>query len=172
MSQSQSTEVDVQFFLPKEGSSTTHLPQEDPSEITKTIGIQIEDFLERLNSGLRNEEGVFISSPESAIGYGSANIWLSVFSEDDIIIGVQVLCSGNGNGQRDPEPKSLSVRGICGNLSFEKSEVHWCCVEIGSIEELTEAMTSSGNRKLDFQCTATVSLSEMDADDREWIIPK
>ena len=171
MSQSQSIEVDVQFFLPKEGSSTTHLPQEDPSEITKTIGIHIEDFLERLNSGLRNEEGVFISSPESAIGYGSANIWLAVFSEDDIIIGVQVLCSGNGNGQRDPEPKSLSVRGICGNLSFEKSEAHWC-VEIGSIEELTEAMTSSGNHKLDFQCTATVSLAEMDADDREWIIPK
>ena len=176
MSQSKSKEEEARvYLLPKKGSSYVHLP-DDSSKFThiKVTDLHIEDFLERLNSGLRNEEGVFISSPESAIGYGSANIWLSVFSEDDIIIGVQVLCSGNGNGQRDPEPKSLSVRGICGNLSFEKSEAHWC-VEIGSIEELTEAMTSSGNHKLDIQVTITGRIaveSETDDEDSQWIIPK
>ena len=73
----------------------------------------------------------------------------------------------------------MLVTGNCGNLAFEEEaydEDGALSVELGSIEELTEAMTSSGNHKLDIQVTFTVAVKSQtvksETDGIEWIIPR
>ena len=75
----------------------------------------------------------------------------------------------------------MHVTGNIGNLTFEKSDeaganqkmCEALAVELGSVEELKEAMINTGNHKLDLQVTVTV-LVTLDSDEHEeqWIIQR
>ena len=183
MSQSQSTEGDLKFFLPKEGSSTVSLPKVDSSKKTKakaktktkTIDLHIEDFLGKLNDALQRQAVLedFISSPVFLIGNRRAevNIWF-----DDEVLHVNV--------HLDDECfisylRSFLVTGSCGNLTFEKrsdagaeKDCELLSVELGSVEDLKKAMTTTGNHKLDLQVTLTALMTHRYSDNDQWIIPK
>ena len=77
---SQRTEGDLQFILPKKGSATLSVHQEDSSDVTKTIDLLIEDFQEKLNDAVQrqilNEE--FITSSRFPIG-GYQHAVVSIF---------------------------------------------------------------------------------------------
>ena len=151
MSESQGTELDVQFVLPKKRPSTI-LPEEYPSKTTKTIGLQIEDFLEKLNEDLPQESEDFIMSPKFVIGDQEG--FVGIYYE----LGTIRLTASRAGGH-PVNLKSISVSGICGNLAFGKingtPDFEYLSVELGFIEALREAMISSGNHKLDLQVTLT-----------------
>ena len=163
MSQSQRKKVDLQFFLPKKGSSTVSLPKKGPFKTTetKTIDLHIEDFLERLNDP-------FIESPSVLIGEQRVFVYFW-FDEDNIRVDVTVDKSGGVCC----DVRSILVIGHVGNLTFEKRADENKCerliVELGSVEKVKEAMTNSGNHSMDLQLTLTAVTWEV-AD--EWIIPK
>ena len=171
---SRRTRGDLQLILPKEGSSTVYLPKEDPSEITKVIDLQIEDFLKILNEAAQQLQlkgfltKNFFKSPIFLIGDQELSVgcWLNE-DEGNIVM----LDLGDSDHLR-----SILVTGNCGNLAFEKraddTEHHdeFLAVELGSIEKLREAMTTSGSNKLDLQLTVTVRVAG-NSDDDQWIIP-
>ena len=166
---------DIRLLLPKEGSSAIHLAQEVPTEITKTISLQIEDFLERLErlEGLEHEQTDSVDvfkSPTLLIGDHKVFVecWchelnrLYVEVETDIAVLRSILVTGN-----------------CGNLAIEESGndkdgYFFLSAEIGSLEELKRAMTSSGNHQLDLRVTVAVNVAvtENRDDNDEWIIPR
>ena len=167
---SQNTEH--QFFLPKKAQSS-NLTREDPSQITKTIRLHIEDFFERLKDNFNRLEatkGHFIKSPTFPIGdekgylgifVDGENVYLDVSEDHD---GVLMTL------------QSIEVTGVCGSLSIAKSTADWSgngflYVELGSVEEMKEAMISSGNHKLDLHVTLILK-GKADVIESEWIIPR
>ena len=168
MSESQCTEVDVQFVLTKKRSSA-NLPQEDPPKTTKTIGLRIPDFLEKLNDGKKLNWDDFITAPKFRMADPGGCVGLYIYQD----ITGHLYIRAESPREYD-KLKSIGVTGICGNLALEKNDVvihdDYVCVELGSKEELKEAMTSSGNHKLDLQVTLTAV--ENKADESKWIIPR
>ena len=178
MSKSKRTRGDIQFILPKEGSSISLL-KEDPSKVTKIIDLQIEDFLERLNKAVEkrlvNEN--FLESPKFILGdqQVSVNVSLTFNEDDEYCIWVDVYNHGSG---RYCDLRSILVTGNCGNLGLENKEdaddageeCEILSVELGSVEELKEAMTTTGNPKLDLQVTVTAMVTEDtgDRDEDKW----
>ena len=173
---SKRTKGDLQFILPKEGSATVSLPKDYSSKITKVIDLHIEDFLGKLNETVQGVDTVdteLISSPKFLIGH--QEVYVSCWYNKDNCVMTDV---GDDCGSC-PLLKSILVTGYCGNLTFEKRKdagdgINWrqdLTVELGSIEELTEAMTNSGNHKLDLHVTATVIVHENSEDDK-WIFPR
>ena len=65
----------------------------------------------------------------------------------------------------------IGVTGTCGNLRIEHEDLKCGAKGLGSIEQLREAMTTSGNHKLDLKVTLTVEVPRDGSDDR-WIIPR
>ena len=175
MSKSQRNKVDVQFVLPKKRSATINLSEEDPSKITKTIGLHIEDFLEKI--GLKEErrhDSIIIKSPPFFIRDQPLVLNIRMPNCDccpaDITLDVSTV-----NGEwKTPILKSIGVTGICGDLTFKENNNGdrdgYFYVDLGPSYELKEAMTSSGNRKLDLQVTVT-GWGEAEAA-TEWIIPR
>ena len=182
MSKSKRTRGDIQFILPKEGSSISLL-KEDPSKVTKIIDLQIEDFLERLNKAVEkrlvNEN--FLESPKFILGdqQVSVNVSLTFNEDDEYCIWVDVYNHGSG---RYCDLRSILVTGNCGNLVLENREdaddddglgCETLRVELGSIEELKKAMNTTGNPKLDLQVTVTAMVTEDTGDrDRDQWIPR
>ena len=108
MSESKKTKGDLQFILPKEGSSTVSQPKEESSEVTKIIDLTVEDFMGKLNEAVQQQLETFIKSPSFLIGGQTVSVgcWISgntIFAEV---------------GESD-HLKSLKVTGNCGNLAFE-----------------------------------------------------
>ena len=134
--------------------------------ITKTIELQIEDYLERLNEASKSQENFVIESrfPIGSVcginlelhsGNGSASVWASAVPEETPL-----------------RIRSIRVRGTCGNLTIDESKNDTVnTVDVGSIEELMESMATSGNHKLDLQLTFTL-MAEMEVEDTQWIIPR
>ena len=167
---------DLQLILPKEGSSTASLPKEDSSEVTKVIDLQIEDFLAKMNQATQEQISDcvnFINSPGFLIGHQEVSVgcWFNEEDEDEdnnsVMLGVENVNSDH--------LRSMSVTGNCGNLAVEKRDyakgVEFLSVELGSVEELREAMTTTGNHKLDLQMTLTALVTGDSCGD-QWIIPR
>ena len=159
------------MILPREGSSTVSLPKEESAKVTKIIDFQIEDFMTKLN-GVRKQDldgcGDFLESPRVVIGEQGVCFSCWIHESDDVSLRVV-------NDEGCDNLMSLLVTGNCGNLTLEKSEkdengLDVLCVELGSMEELKEAMTNSGNHKLDLQVTVTVLVPENKDDNDQWII--
>ena len=172
---SQRTEGDLQFILPKKGSSTLSVHQEDSSDVTKTIDLLIEDFQEKLNDAVQrqilNEE--FITSPRFPIGgyqYAVVSIFMPGNYPDRVFVYVWM------EEMEMDDIKSILLTGHCGKLTFTlksqftKKKDGWF-VKLGSIDELQEAMNTTGNHKLDLQVTVTASVTR-DSDEDQWIIPR
>ena len=155
------------MILPKDGSPSVHLPRED---FTKTIDLHFEDFLGKLNEAVQ-DIGVdenFIISPSFIIG--DKKVFVGCWIGEDNIVNLRVV---HYDGFQ--HLISMLVTGNCGNLTLEKrdgdgygNEV--LGVELGYVEELIEAMTNSGNHKLDLQVTVTVLVPENKDDNDQWII--
>ena len=179
MSQYQSKRVDLQFILPKKGSSTGLLPKEDSSKNTetKTIDLHIEDLLERLNDAVQRKIGdqSFTVSPVFLLG--EQRVHASFFCLNNRLY-VEVCVADDGGYYCDL--RSILVTGSCGNLTLEKrtdagadeKQCDGLFVELGSIEDLKEAMNTSGNHKLDLQLTITALVTGGWDDNDQWIIPK
>ena len=172
MSESQSTKADLQFILPKEGSSAVSLPKKDPSLVTKIIDLQIEDFLEKLNDAYQRQDvwKNIITSPSFLIGDERVVVNIHFDEEDMVLVSVEL----SPEFDIPPNLQSLLFKGNCGNLSLEMRDEGPGVVadlELGSIAELKEAMTSSGNHQLNLQLTLTALEIEERADD-QWIIPR
>ena len=157
MSQFQSTEGDLKFL-------------EDFTETTKTkvIELNIEDFLAKLNNAVQRQavDEDFIESPGFFIGDQALTVGFS-FDEDNRVV-VNLCAHDFSNKYR---MMSMLMTGICGNLALKEefgSAAGFRGLELGSIAELKEAMTTSGNHKLDLQVTLTALLIDND----QWIIPK
>ena len=161
------TRGDLQLILPKDGSPSVHLPREN---FTKTIDLHIEDFLGKLNEAVQNigVDENFIISPSFIIG--DKKVFVGCWIGEDNIVNLRVV---NYDGFQ--HLISMLVTGNCGNLTLEKrdGDEYGCVVlfvELGSIEELKEAMTNSGNHKLDLQVTVTVLVPGNNDDNCQWII--
>ena len=147
-------------ILPKKGSSYVHLP-DDSSKVTqiKVTDLQIEDFLERLNESVQDvfvgED--FIKSPKFEIGGQLLQVGIYIADNNFVYVSTDV-CS---------DLTSIGVSGICGNLRIEPKRSLVGFVNLGSIEELQEAMTTD-NQNLYLQVTVTVIVPEND----EWIITR
>ena len=169
MSTSKRTRGDLQFILPKEGSSTVSLPKEDSSEITKIIDLHIEDFLGKLNETVDEN---FIKSPRFLIGHQEVSLCFGLNQKNNVWVDVS---DGDGDTFSSPNLMSILVTGNCGNLTFDKRDDagadEYLVVRLGSVKKLKEAMTTSSNHKLDLQVTLTV-LVPGDSDDDQWIIPR
>ena len=169
---------DLKFILPKEGSSNVSLPKGFSSKITKTIDLHIEDFLGKLNEAVQKQWVLtnFIQSPRFLIGHQEVLVscWFNEAEDNNFVM----LDVGDGD-YSCAHLKSILVTGNCGNLTLKKRRdadngVNWkkdLAVEIGSIKELKEAMTTTGNHKLDLQVTATVVVPE-NSDEDQWIFPR
>ena len=169
---SKRTRGDLQLILPREGSSTVSLLKEDSTKVTKIIDFQIEDFMIKLNDGVRIQDldgnGDFLESPRVVIGEQGVCFSCWIHESDDVSLRVV-------NDEGCDNLMSLLVTGNCGNLTLEKSEkdengLEVLCVELGSMEELKNAMTNSGNHKLDLQVTVTFMVPENKDDNGQWII--
>ena len=171
---SKGTRGDIQLILPKDGSPSVHLPREDSSKvtITKTIDLHIEDFLGKLNEAVQNQRvgEEFITSPRFIIG--DQKVFVGCWIDEDNSLNLRVV---NDDDEGLENLISMLVTGSCGNLTLEKrdGDEYGCVVlfvELGSIEELKEAMTNSGNHKLDLQVTVTVLVPGNNDDNSQWII--
>ena len=159
MSQSKSKEEEARvYLLPKKGSSYVHLP-DDSSKVTqmKVTDLQIEDFLERLNEAVQNED--FIKSPKFDIGGQLLQVGIYIADNNCVYVSTDVYS----------DLTSIGVSGTCGNLRIGPKTTSSGFVNLGSIEELQEAMTTSGNHKLDLQVTVTATVPR-NSDDDQWII--
>ena len=138
--------------------------------VTKIIDLQVEDFLEKLNeaAAAMDYEAVNIfKTPKFLIGNGNQEVSISCCIDETYIVMLDIK---SDVGKK--HLKSLIVVGNCGNLAFEKTgsldpDTFHLEVELGSTEDLQEAMTTSGNHKLDLQVTLTVKNKEVNT---EWII--
>ena len=169
---SKRTKGDFQFFLPKEDSSTVPLPED---EITKTIDLHIEDFLEKLSNLVdwRTDEE-FISLPRVLIGNYRVHVRFWHNEDHSVFLEVENFDDGKYCNLR-----SVLVTGNIGNLAleeridadpFEKISPN-LPVKLGFVEELKESMTSSGNPKLDLQLTLTMLVTgDNDEHEDQWII--
>ena len=159
MSQSKSKEEEARvYLLPKKGSSYVHLP-DDSSKVTqiKVTDLHIEDFLERLNEAVQNED--FIKSPKFDIGGQLLQVGIYIADNNCVYVSTDVYS----------DLTSIGVSGTCGNLRIGPKTTSSGFVNLGSIEELQEAMTTSGNHKLDLQVTVTATVPR-NSDDDQWII--
>ena len=171
---SKRTRGDLQFILPKEDSTTVSQPEK---VITKTIDLQIEDFLEKLND-LEDSPTCedFITLPRVLMGNYRVPITFWYNNHKSVVLDITNVGDGIYCNLR-----SMHVTGNIGNLTFEKSDEaganqKMCValsVELGSVEELKEAMINTGNHKLDLQVAVTV-LVTLDSDEHEeqWIIQR
>ena len=123
---SKRTRGDLQFILPKEDSTTVSQPEK---VITKTIDLQIEDFLEKLNDleySPTCED--FITLPRVLMGNYRVPItfWYNNHKSVclDITIGDGIYCN----------LRSMHVTCNIGNLTFEKSD------EAGANQKMCEAL--------------------------------
>ena len=165
MSQSKSKEEEARvYLLPKKGSSYVHLP-DDSSKVTqiKVTDLQIEDFLERLNESVQDifvgED--FIKSPKFEIGGQLLQVGIYIADNNCVYVSTDVYS----------DLTSIGVSGTCGNLRIGPKTTSSGFVNLGSIEELQEAMTTTGNQNLYLQVTVTVIVPE-NSDDDEWIIQR
>ena len=166
------------MILPKDGSPSVHLSREDSSKvtITKTIDLHIEDFLGKLNEAVQNQrvDEDFVTSPRFIIG--DQKLFVGCWIDEDNIVDLRVVIDVRSNDEIFVHLISMLVTGNCGNLSLEKSDGDYddwnelLYVDLGSIEELKEAMTNSGNHKLDLQVTVTVLVPGNNDDNGQWII--
>ena len=172
---SKRTRGDLQLILPKDGSPSVHLPREDSSKvtITKTVDLHIEDFLGKLNEAVQNQrvDEDFVTSPRFIIGDQKVFFVCWIDEEEDNSVNLDVV-SEDGS---DYLIRSMLVTGNCGNLTLEKRHGDeyrrkFLSVELGSVEELKEAMTNSGNHKLDLQVAITVPGNN--DDNGQWIISR
>ena len=164
------------YFLPKKCFSTVPpaLPEDEYfsmiTEISKTIELHIEDFLERLNDVQRVRD--FITSPRIIIGHQPVFVSIYVDVNND----VRLYPFSRDCDQLNP--KFIKVTGYCGNLAFDNENCAgaWsrCDVKLGSRDELKEAMTTSGNNKMDLQVTLTEQgMKDIGSDGpSEWIITR
>ena len=72
--------------------------------------------------------------------------------------------------------RSILLTGNCGNLAVEKRDdigegSNFLSLDLGSVKELKEAMTTSGIHKLDLQLTVTAR-GPGNSNDDQWIIPR
>ena len=169
MSSPKCFEADVNFFLPKRENST----------ITKTFGVCIEDFLEKLEAAEKiSAYDDFIKLPEVSIGYNLVNVTLNNADPKGGYISVYVNTSLSPGSkemniiQKGIIVQSCKVEVVCGNLSFEKEDVDGnpinvdgCSVDLKPIKDLKEAMITSGNYKLDLKITLTIM-------EDEWIVTR
>ena len=172
---SKRTRGDLKFVLPKEGSTSVSLPREDSAKETKIIDLQIDDFMMKLKGAVQNlsmklvdECADFIKSPRFIIG--DQKVFVSCRIDEDNSVNLRVV-----NDEGLEHLISMLVTGNCGNLTFEKRDGEEygdevLGVKLGSIEELKEAMTNSGNHKLDLQMTVTVLVPGNNDDNCQWII--
>ena len=105
--------------------------------ITKTIELQIEDFLERLNEASKSQEDFFIKST-FPIGFVCG---INLELESDSGIGFVSVGAEEVPEETPLKIQSIEVRGTCGNLTIDEESENDNCVELGSIEELKESMT-------------------------------
>ena len=166
------------YFLPKKCFSTVPpaLPEDEYfsmiTEISKTIELHIEDFLERLNDVQRVRDD-FITSPRIFIGH-QLDVFVSIYV--DVNNDVRLYPFSRDCDQLNP--KFIKVTGYCGNLAFDNENCAgaWsrCDVKLGSRDELKEAMTTSGNNKMDLQVTLTEQgIKDIGSDGpSEWIITR
>ena len=168
---SKRTRGDLQLILPKDGSPSVHLPREN---FTKTIDLHIEDFLGKLNEAVHNKrkrwDEDFITSPSFIIGPQKVFVTCYCWIDEDNIVDLRVV-----NDEGLEHLISMLVTGNCGNLTLEKRDGEEygdevLGVELGSVEELKEAMTNSGNHKLDLQVAITVPGNN--DDNGQWIISR
>ena len=154
--------ADAKLFLPKKKG--------DPSVNKKTFDVCIEDFLEKLNGDAEKVEDNedFIQSPDIVIGdhlvslgiYKEAgSIWLGVRALGVLIKEMNIIL------------KLLEVEGVCGNAPVKRNSVcdlpgdNCLAAELEKIEHLKDAMTTSGNHKLDLQVDLIIEESE-------WIVTR
>ena len=162
--------TDIRFFLPKE-SATFYVPP----VISKTISIQIEDFLERLEQSVPRQlgEGLEVFKLPTFL-IGDHKVFVECWNDSlDLYVMVKA-CDGSN------VLVCTSVTGNCGNLAIKNTGT--CCDGLslldtkigGSLEELKGAMTSSGNHQLDLRVYVAVNVAvngNYDEDD-QWIIPR
>ena len=172
---SKRTKGDFQFFLPKEGSSTVPLPED---EITKTIDLHIEDFLKKLND-LSDcyTDHEFISLPRVLMGKYRVHVRFWHNEDHSVFLEVENFDDG-----KYCDLRSLLVTGNIGNLALEEridaDPFEKICpnlpMKLGFVEELKESMTSTGNHKLDLQLTLKVlvtgDIGDNDEHEDQWII--
>ena len=162
MSESQGTEGSLQFFLEKKWPEEDEYPWPWNNKIAETIGLHIEDFLERLNEAVENHrvDEDFIKSPRFLIR--DQRVFLGIYVAKSNVVCVRA----NTSDAFFYLFRSIEVKGYCGLHALERSKcvVPWdrLQVELGSIEKLKEAMTTSGNHKLDLQVTVTEEKQEFD----------
>ena len=142
--------ADAKLFLPK---------IEDCFLSTKTFDVCIEDFLEKLNGDAEKVEDNedFIQSPDIVIG--DHLVSLGIYKEaGSIWLGVRTL--GVHLKEMNIILKLLEVEGVCGNAPVKGKSSNVVChlpgndslaAELEKIEHLKDAMTTSGNHKLDLQ---------------------
>ena len=171
MSESRSTEGNLQFILPKEGSATVSLPQEDSSQVTKIIDLHIEDFMEKMKN-MGNAD--IFTSPKLFIGDQEVVVIFHVAPNQ---LGVGVNVHAVDDDKHHCDLRSILLTGNVGNLTFEKREDgvrkkrENLVVKLGSMEEVKESMTTSGNHRLDLQVTLTASVIKGSING-QWIIPR
>ena len=178
---SQRTEGDLQFILPKKGSATLSVHKEDSAKITKTIDLLVEDFQEKLNDALDRyivSSEDFITSPTFLIGAKPATVGIILYGFCPVSV---FVCVGMED-KDDLNSIVLTGHGHCGNLTLTLgNETEWSLygrehvemLKLGSIDELKEAMNTSGNHRLDLQVTVTSPVTRGSyGDEDQWIIPR
>lgn len=139
--------------------------------VTKTIGLLVEDFLERINEALQSQEDFSIESSIFPIG-SLGGIVLELVSEElGSEYGYIKLRAWLAPEETPLDLRRIKVTGVCGNLNIRENESEFDFVDLGCIDMLKEAMTTSGNHKLDLQLTFHLK-AEMKTDNCQWIIPR
>ena len=154
-------------------ASTVSPPKED-SEITKIIDLHIEDFQELLQP--ESEEGDFIKTSGFNIGGQpvSASFYYDKSSLSVLVDIYPVVVEPWIGGLKFT---SIHVTGYFGKKKIDKKKDFpggieandgWFSSELGSVAELKEAMTTSGNYKLDLQVAFTALIFDSDL----WIMTR
>ena len=139
--------------------------------VTKTIGLLVEDFLERINEAVQSQEDFSIESSIFPIGSLGGIILELVSEELGSEYGYIKLRAWLAPEETPLDLRRIKVTGVCGNLNIRENESEFDFVDLGIIDMLKEAMTTSGNHKLDLQLTFHLK-AEMKTDNCQWIIPR
>ena len=155
--------ADAKLFLPKKENSILS---------NKTFDVCIEDFLEKLNGAAEKVEDNqdFIQSPNILIG--DHQVFLGIFKDaGSISLGIQTSLGAQFK-ERNVILKFVEVEGVCGNAPVKGKTVvcdlpgnESLAVKLEKIEQLKDAMITSGSHKLDLQVYLIIEESE-------WIITR